>query len=107
MEEYIKIVKDKSLLRRLMAICSAAIARAADQSEPALEVLGAAEMQLLEVSQKGLSGGFQSLEQIVANSFGTIDNLYNQSLRITALATHFYELNLITTRVPIDSPTVC
>src|ERR1035437_9352325 len=36
-EEYIRIVKDKSLLRRLMAICSAAIARAADPSETALE----------------------------------------------------------------------
>src|SRR6266581_9734637 len=41
-EEYIKIVKDKSLLRRLMSICAAAIARAADQSETALEVIGAA-----------------------------------------------------------------
>src|SRR4051795_9961255 len=56
-EEYIKIVKDKSLLRRLMGICSAAIARAADQSETALEVIGAAETQLLEVSQRGLTGG--------------------------------------------------
>ena len=51
-EEYIKIVKDKSLLRRLMAICSAAIARAADQSEPALEVIGAAEMHLLKSARR-------------------------------------------------------
>ena len=43
-EEYIRIVKDKSLLRKLMGICSMAIARAADQSETALEVLGAAEV---------------------------------------------------------------
>ncbi len=42
-EEYIRIVKDKSLLRKLMVICSAAIARAADQSETALEVLDMAE----------------------------------------------------------------
>src|SRR6201993_101976 len=92
-EEYIKIVKDKSLLRRLMMICSQAIARAADQSETALEVIGAAETQLLEVSQKGLTGGFQSLEQIVANSFGSIDNLYKQSREVTGLATDFYELD--------------
>src|SRR5579863_4346946 len=95
-EEYIRIVKDKSLLRRLMAICSAAIARAADQAETALEVIGAAETQLLEVSQKGLTGGFQSLEQIVANSFGSIDNLYKQSREITGLATDFYELDRMT-----------
>src|ERR1700758_5834615 len=58
-EEYIRIVKDKSLLRRLMTICAAAIARAADQSETALEVLGAAETQLLEVSERGVTDGFQ------------------------------------------------
>ncbi len=95
-EEYVKIVKDKSLLRKLMAICSAAIARAADQSETALEVLGAAEMQLLEVSEKGMGSGFQSLDQIVANSFGSIDNLYQQSREITGLATDFTELDRMT-----------
>jgi replicative DNA helicase len=92
-EEYIRIVKDKSLLRRLMSICSAAIARAADQSEPALEVLDMAESQLLEVSEKGITRGLESLDQIVAGSFGTIDNLYKQSREITGLATHFYELD--------------
>ena len=95
-EEYIRIVKDKSLLRRLMMICSAAIARAADQSETALEVLGAAEAGLLEVSERGVSDGFQSLDQIVANSFGSIDNLYKQSREVTGLATDFYELDRMT-----------
>src|ERR1700679_4078254 len=47
-EEYIRIVKDKSLLRRLMMICSAAIARAADQRETALEGMGAAEACRIE-----------------------------------------------------------
>src|SRR3954454_15255716 len=92
-EEYIKIVKDKSLLRRLMMICSQAIARAADQSETALEVLGAAEAGLLEVSERSISNGFQSLDQIVASSFGSIDNLYKQSREVTGLATDFYELD--------------
>lgn len=95
-EEYIRIVKDKSLLRRLMMICSAAIARAADQSETALEVLGAAEAGLLEVSEKSVGDGFQSLDQIVANSFGSIDNLYKQSREVTGLATDFYELDKMT-----------
>jgi len=86
-------VKDKSLLRRLMLICSNAIARAADQSETALEVLGAAETSLLEVSEKSVSNGFQSLDQIVANSFGSIDNLYKQSREVTGLATDFVALD--------------
>ena len=52
-EDYIRIVKDKSLLRKLMVICSAAIARAADQSETALEVLGAAESAAAGGERKG------------------------------------------------------
>src|ERR1700729_179513 len=60
-EEYIRIVKDKSLLRKLMGICSAAIAKAADQSETALEVLGAAESSLMEVTEKGITRGLEPL----------------------------------------------
>src|SRR5271170_6493463 len=88
-EEYIRIVKDKSLLRKLMGICSLAIARAADQGETALEVIGAAEADLLKVSEKGVGQGFQPLYQIVQNSFGTIDNLYKQGREVTGLATEF------------------
>jgi len=95
-EEYIRIVKDKSLLRRLMSICSAAIARAADQSETALEVLDMAESQLLEVSEKGITRGLEPLEQIVRDSFGSIDNLYKQSREVTGLATDFYEFDRMT-----------
>ena len=95
-EEYIRIVKDKSLLRKLMTICSAAIARAADQSETALEVIGAAEADLLKVSEKGVGQGFQPLYQIVQNSFGSIDNLYKQSREVTGLATNFVEFDRMT-----------
>jgi replicative DNA helicase len=95
-EEYIRIVKDKSLLRRLMGICSAAIARAADQSEDAIGVLDATESQLLEVSESGLTQGLQPLDIIVRDSFGTIDNLYKQSREITGLATNFYQFDRMT-----------
>jgi len=95
-EEYIRIVKDKSLLRKLMLICSAAIARAADQSETALEVIGAAETALLEVSEKGVTGGLEALENIVANSFGNIDNLYRNSRTVTGLETDFTKLDEMT-----------
>src|SRR6202453_3596937 len=95
-EEYIRIVKDKSLLRKLMGICSLAIARAADQGESALEVLGAAESQLMEVTERVVAHAFQSLDQIVQHSFGTIDNLYKQSREVTGLATGFRQLDIMT-----------
>jgi replicative DNA helicase len=101
-EDYIRIVKDKSLLRKLMLICSSAIARAADQSEDAIGVLDVTESQLLEVSEKGLTQGLESLDKIVANSFGTIDNLYKQSREVTGLATDFTAFDRLTSGLQKD-----
>jgi replicative DNA helicase len=95
-EEYIRIVKDKSLLRRLMGICSAAIARAADQSEEAIQVLDSTEAQLLEVTDAGLTQGLQPIDIIVRDSFGSIDNLYKQSRQVTGLATGFTDFDNLT-----------
>jgi len=92
-EDYIRIVKDKSLLRRLMGICSAAIAKAADQSEDAIGILDSTESQLLEVSESGLTQGLQPLHMIVRDSFGTIDNLYKQGREITGVSTGFKALD--------------
>jgi replicative DNA helicase len=95
-EEYVRIVKDKSLLRQLINICSSAITRAADQSEEALDVLNAAESSLLEVTEKGITRGFSSVHDIVAGSFKTIDNLYKEGREVTGLATHFDEFDRMT-----------
>jgi replicative DNA helicase len=96
-EEYVRIVKDKSLLRQLINVCSTAISRAADQSEEALDVLNAAETSLLEVSEKGISRGFSSVHDIVAGSFGTIDNLYRQGLhQVTGLRTYLTKFDEMT-----------
>jgi replicative DNA helicase len=95
-EDYIRIVKDKGMLRRLMGICSAAIAKAADQSQDAIGVLDETESQLLEVSQNSLSQGLQPIDIIVRDSFGSIDNLYKQSRDVTGLATGFTDLDRMT-----------
>ena len=95
-DEYIRIVKEKSLYRKLMAICSMAIARASDQSDAALDVVGEAERQLIEATQSSITYGLQPLDQIVAGSFGSIDKLYEQSREVTGLATDFTDLDRMT-----------
>jgi replicative DNA helicase len=95
-EEYVRIVKDKSLLRQLINICSMSITRAADQSEDALEILNQAESDLLEVTEKGITRGFAGIPEIVRDSFGTIDNLYKEGREVTGLATHFDEFDRMT-----------
>ena len=95
-EEYVRIVKDKSLSRQLIGICNTAITRAADQSDEALVVLDAAESGLLEVSERGITRGFAGIPEIVRDSFGTIDNLYAQQKEVTGLATHYTQFDKMT-----------
>jgi hypothetical protein len=51
-DEYIRICADKSLLRKMMLICSATIARAADQSEGAPEILAEMQTKLVELNDR-------------------------------------------------------
>jgi replicative DNA helicase len=95
-EEYVRIVKDKSLARQLIVICNTAITRAADQSDEALVVLDSAESGLLEVSERGITRGFTGIPDIIRDSFGTIDNLYAQQKEVTGLATHYTQFDKMT-----------
>jgi replicative DNA helicase len=95
-EDYIRIVKDKAQLRRLMGICSAAIAKAADQSEDAIGVLDETSAQLLELADIGLQQGLQPIDQIVRGSFESIDKIYENRREVTGLPTQLYEFDKMT-----------
>src|SRR6201996_9623140 len=72
-ESYVRIVKDKSLLRQLMSIFSEGMAQASDQTEEATDVLNTIETQLADVADSAINRGSTSLAEIVASSFGSID----------------------------------
>ncbi|MFB3917101.1 MAG: replicative DNA helicase [Terriglobales bacterium] len=95
-EHYVKIVKDKSLLRGLIHAANNAIARAIEQSEPAEDILASAEALLFQLSDTRLGNDFRAIPQIVQESFGSIDALYARGRRITGLATHFDKLDEMT-----------
>jgi replicative DNA helicase len=95
-ESYVQIVKDKSLLRQLMAIFHDGQIRASDQSEDAITVLGDVEALLADVADSAIQRGLAGIGEIVASSFGSIDKLYEQGREITGLATHFIEFDRMT-----------
>ncbi len=95
-ESYVRIVKDKSLLRQLMGIFSEGVSRSSDQSEEATNVLGDVEARLAEVADSAIQRGFSGIGEIVANSFGSIDGLYEQGREVTGLATHYIEFDRMT-----------
>ena len=95
-EHYIKIVRDKAMLRGIISISTAAIARASDQSDLAEDVLNDTEAQIFQLSEKRIGRGFMGVQEIVRESFGSIDALLQRGQRITGLATHFDDLDSMT-----------
>jgi replicative DNA helicase len=95
-ESYVRIVKDKSLLRQLMSIFHEGGIRAADQSEDAITVLGDVEAQLADVADSAIQRGLAGIGEIVASSFGSIDQLYEQGREVTGLATRYTEFDKMT-----------
>jgi replicative DNA helicase len=95
-ENYVQVVKDKSILRKLMQVCEMGLNRAADQSEVSLDVLGDVENRLMEISESAIKRGFSDIGQIVTESFGSIDQLYEQGREITGLETHYTEFDRMT-----------
>jgi replicative DNA helicase len=95
-EHYVKIVRDKALLRGLIHAANAAIARAAEQSDPAEEILNDAESAIFQLSEKRIGRGFMGVQEIVKESFGSVDALLQRGQRITGLATHYTDLDEMT-----------
>src|ERR1700755_2037596 len=95
-ESYVRIVKDKSLLRQLMSIFSEGMAQASDQTEEATKVLNDVEARLADVADSAINRGFSGIAEIVASSFRSIDALYEQGREITGLATHYIDFDKMT-----------
>ncbi len=95
-ESYVRIVRDKSLMRQLMAVCDAGMMEAADQSLEALDVLNQVESRLIDISEHAVSKGFAGIPDIVRNSFGSIDKLYEQGREVTGLRTHYEAFDKMT-----------
>jgi replicative DNA helicase len=95
-ESYVRIVRDKSLMRQLLTVCDMGMIEATDQSREALDVLNQVTSRLTEISEHAVTGGFSDIAAIVKDSFGSIDALYEQGREVTGLATHYIEFDRMT-----------
>ncbi len=95
-EQYVKIVKDKALLRGLIHAATSAIQKAYEQEAPAEEIIDSAESEIFKVAEQRIGQGFMGIPEIVKQSFGSIDKLYEQGQRITGLETHFEDFDGMT-----------
>jgi replicative DNA helicase len=92
-EQYVRIVKDKALLRGLIHAASNAVQKAYEQDAPAEEIIDAAESAIFQIAENRMGQGFMGVQEIVKGSFGSLDQLYARGQRITGLATHFEDFD--------------
>ena len=95
-EQHIRLVKDKALLRSLIHAANSTIARAMEQSDSAADILNATEEEIFRIADDRLGQQFSTIPEIVRDSFGSLDKLYERGQRVTGLATHFEDLDNLT-----------
>jgi replicative DNA helicase len=94
-ESYVRILKDKSLLRQLMGIFHDGAVRASDQSEDAVTVMNDVEERILELSQEQQQKGFSTVLD-AAKEAGGIDAFVDKMcdpVAMTGLAIGFRDVD--------------
>jgi len=95
-EHYVRIVRNKALLRGLINVAQNAIAEAIEHADEAEEVLGRAEQAIFQLSENRISQGFMDIPAIVKTSFGSLEELIDRGQEITGLETHYKKLDQLT-----------
>ena len=92
-EKYIKIVEEKSILRRLIRTSNELIDLGYAQIEEVDTIIDQAEKKVFEISQKKNQKGYTPIKDILVESFAEIEKLYNQKEPITGIPTGFADLD--------------
>ncbi len=95
-EHYVRIVRNKALLRGLINVAQNAIAEAIEHADEAEEVLGRTEQAIFQLSENRIGQGFMDIPSIIKGSFGSLEELYKRGQEITGLATHYTLLDQLT-----------
>lgn len=93
---YIKIVHDKSVLRKLIE-ASNEISNASYTSDgPVNEILDEAESKIFNVVQKRKTSEFRNIQDVVFKAQSDLEKLSENKSEITGLSTGFYEFDRLT-----------
>ena len=95
-DEYIKIVEDKAILRRLIDEATSIITNSYNTSNNIGEVIEEAEKKIFEVSKSLRSTEFKSIQDVLYKTQADLEKLSQNKGDITGIPTGFYELDKLT-----------
>ena len=91
-----KIVKEKSILRRLINVSTQIAAEGYEDKEDSDLLLDRAQQLIFSVAEDRVRPGFFAIKDLVRDSFKMVEELYEKKLPITGLATGFTRLDEMT-----------
>jgi replicative DNA helicase len=94
--EYSRIVREKSLVRRLINASNNVIARCLEGADDPETLIDHAQTQVLDLAEQKVQAGFLGVRDIVKSSFGTIDVLFDRGQQVTGVETGFTALDNMT-----------
>ena len=95
-DEYIKIVEDKAILRRLIDEATSIITESYNTSNSISDVIEEAEKKIFDVSKSLRSTEFKSIQDVLYKTQADLEKLAANKGDITGIPTGFYELDKIT-----------
>jgi replicative DNA helicase len=93
---YSRIVKDKSVLRNLIAAANRIQQSCFEEVEETQLVLDSAEKFIFDIAEGAIRTGFEPVSEIVKKTFQHIDELSEKRELVTGIATGFVELDEMT-----------
>ena len=95
-EYHAKIVREKSLRRRLIEVSTAIVAEAFESAAPAAELLDAAEHKIFEVNQSRGIEGFTRIKELLWPTMERIELLQRGGESVTGVGSGFKDLDELT-----------
>lgn len=95
-EQYAKIIEEKSTLRRLIRTAADIIEDGYTREDEVEEVVAQAEARMMEVSNRKNSGDFRSIDDVLVETFANIEVLHQHQGEVTGIPTGFDDLDKIT-----------
>lgn len=91
--KYIKIVEEKSTLRRLIKTANEIIELGYDQSEEVEDIMEGAEKKIFNIMQEKKQKGYSPIKDVLVESFTKLEELYNRKQHITGVPSGFTDLD--------------
>ena len=91
--KYIKIVEEKSTLRKLIKTANEIIELGYDPTEDVDDIMEGAEKKIFNVMQNKNQKGYSAMKDILVDSFTQLEELYNRKQHITGVPTGFADLD--------------